>query len=642
MTRSFPGNCNPPNWSGFAYNPSVLNWSGFAFDPSVLNWSGFAFIRAPRFYSSTCPKAKATVRSTIETHFKDDPTVAAALLRLHFHDCFVKGCEGSILIKAEATVRSTVETHFKDDPTVAAALLRLHFHDCFGWDGSILIKGKSDEINALPNLGLRGFEVIDDAKTRLEALCPDVVPCADILSLATRESVDLSDGPNWAVPTGRRDGRVSLASNASNIPSPLDTADTQRKKFANKALDDRDLVTLTGQTDCRLFRYRLYIFTTTRNSDPKITGRPHDSWSNKELLFASNLVMQLLEWISLVLTPFLNVSSHLWSNTILTVAGNMKPSTCSDEGRIPTLQSIAIVGDITPSDGVPKAEKNQMEKEALENMCKLLGGGTGGVYTLFLFNFEQIVHGHFDLSRAENSCLRCLQGEVKATSYNIHSLKVMVHLLMNGEIMVWRVTIMKDPLTFDDDQFEDELEMGDDAFVLIGKEVTPNSEIPEAMFPLLEEFSDVFPDELPDALPPLCDIQHHIDSERGSQLLNMPHDRMSPGKHEELRRQVEKLVSKGHVRERMSPRAQPHGPLDLMSLHVSGYVPKKVHDFVEGLPYHGDSSDDDLVGNSRTDFVYPWGNDEGPSIEERALLFLDAQDHVKKGLEFHDVYSKSK
>nr|GFC28979.1 hypothetical protein [Tanacetum cinerariifolium] len=41
------------------------------------------------------------------------------------------------------------------------------------------------------------------------------------------------------------------------------------------------------------------------------------------------------------------------------------------------------------------------------------------------------------------------------------------------------------PSIFDDDQFEDELEMGDDAFVLIGKEVAPNSKIPEAMFPLL-------------------------------------------------------------------------------------------------------------------------------------------------------------
>nr|GEV27945.1 hypothetical protein [Tanacetum cinerariifolium] len=102
-------------------------------------------------------------------------------------------------------------------------------------------------------------------------------------------------------------------------------------------------------------------------------------------------------------------------------------------------------------------------------------------------------------------------------------------------------------------QFEDDLEMGDDIFVLIGKEVAEDSEIPEAMIPLLEEFIDVFPDELPDGLPPLHDIKHHIDLEPGSQLPNRPHYRMSLGEHEELRRQVEELISKGHVCESMSP-----------------------------------------------------------------------------------------
>ncbi|GKB36220.1 putative nucleotidyltransferase, ribonuclease H [Tanacetum coccineum] len=91
--------------------------------------------------------------------------------------------------------------------------------------------------------------------------------------------------------------------------------------------------------------------------------------------------------------------------------------------------------------------------------------------------------------------------------------------------------------------------------------------------------------------------------------------------------------------------AQPRGTLNLMSLPVSGSDPKKVQDFVEGLrevhkairdnlhllPYHGDSFDDDLVVNSRVNFVYPGGNDAGPSIEERAILFLEAQDRVKKG-----------
>ncbi|GJT98363.1 hypothetical protein Tco_1093881, partial [Tanacetum coccineum] len=66
----------------------------------------------------------------------------------------------------------------------------------------------------------------------------------------------------------------------------------------------------------------------------------------------------------------------------------------------------------------------------------------------------------------------------------------------------------------------DKLEMGGDVFVLVGKEVAKDSKIPEAMIPLLEEFSDVFPDEFPDGLPPLRDIQHHIDLEPGSQLPN--------------------------------------------------------------------------------------------------------------------------
>lgn len=35
----------------------------------------------------------------------------------------------------------------------------------------------------------------------------------------------------------------------------------------------------------------------------------------------------------------------------------------------------AIVGDITPHDGVSKEEKNRREQEAINTMCNMLGGG---------------------------------------------------------------------------------------------------------------------------------------------------------------------------------------------------------------------------------------------------------------------------
>lgn len=42
------------------------------------------------FYSFSCSKAESIVRKTVESYWKTDPTIAAGLLRLHFHDCFVQ------------------------------------------------------------------------------------------------------------------------------------------------------------------------------------------------------------------------------------------------------------------------------------------------------------------------------------------------------------------------------------------------------------------------------------------------------------------------------------------------------------------------------------------------------------------------
>ncbi|KAK6156859.1 hypothetical protein DH2020_011107 [Rehmannia glutinosa] len=211
--------------------------------------------------------------------------------------------------RAESIVQSTVRTHFSSNRAIAPGLLRMHFHDCFvqGCDGSILIDGEGTEKTAGPNLLLRGYDVIEDAKRQLETACPGVVSCADILALAARDSVVLAGGPGWAVPTGRRDGRVSLASDASNLPGFTDSVDVQIQKFENKGLNTQDLVTLVGKqpnmlnvitiyniknitygssipdgvssgirghtigtTACQFFRYRLYNFTSTGGADPSI------------------------------------------------------------------------------------------------------------------------------------------------------------------------------------------------------------------------------------------------------------------------------------------------------------------------------------------------------------------------------------
>lgn len=187
------------------------------------------------FYSSSCPRAEAIVKQTVQKHFTSTPSIAPGLLRMHFHDCFVQGC-----------------------------------------DASVLLDGPNTEKTAGPNRGLRGWEVIDDAKTQLEAACPGVVSCADILALAARDSVILTKGINWKVPTGRLDGRVSLASETSNLPGFTDSIEVQKTKFQAFGLNTQDLVTLVGghtigTSACQFFRYRLYNFTTIGNgADPTI------------------------------------------------------------------------------------------------------------------------------------------------------------------------------------------------------------------------------------------------------------------------------------------------------------------------------------------------------------------------------------
>ncbi|KAL3752307.1 hypothetical protein ACJRO7_013027 [Eucalyptus globulus] len=174
----------------------------------------------------------------------------------------------------EAIVAGVVAARFSKDPTIAPALLRMQFHDCFvtGCDASILLDGKSSEKTAPPNLSVKGYDVIDSAKAAVEAICPGVVSCADIIVMATRDAVSLSGGGRYRVETGRKDGLVSLASNV-NLPPPSISVNDSIAAFAQKGLTVSDMVLLLGGhtigiAHCSLFQDRLYNYQNTRKPDP--------------------------------------------------------------------------------------------------------------------------------------------------------------------------------------------------------------------------------------------------------------------------------------------------------------------------------------------------------------------------------------
>ncbi|KAL9274601.1 Peroxidase 5-like protein [Drosera capensis] len=157
------------------------------------------------------------------------------------------------MLVSRTVVKCEVIKGFMKDRGVVAGLLRLHFHDCFvrGCDGSVLIdstpSNMAERDSPANNPSLRGFEIIDNAKARLEATCKGVISCADMVAFAARDSIQMSG------------------------------ADVNKltQMFANKGPTQEEMVILSGahtigRSHCTSFISRLYSYNLTTTQDPAL------------------------------------------------------------------------------------------------------------------------------------------------------------------------------------------------------------------------------------------------------------------------------------------------------------------------------------------------------------------------------------
>ncbi|KAL4297677.1 hypothetical protein GQ457_12G003010 [Hibiscus cannabinus] len=153
-------------------------------------WLGLAttaFSLSPKFYDRVCPQALPAINRIVKAAVHREPRMGASLLRLHFHDCFVNGCDGSLLLDSTPAFEKPRKMHVAE----------------------------VDRVCGRPT-----------------------VSCADILAVAARDSVVALGGPTWKVRLGRRDSiTASRALADSVLPSASMDLPALIKNFKNQGLN---------------------------------------------------------------------------------------------------------------------------------------------------------------------------------------------------------------------------------------------------------------------------------------------------------------------------------------------------------------------------------------------------------------------
>lgn len=182
------------------------------------------------YYANICPNVESIVRKAVSKKFQKTFVTVPATLRLFFHDCFVQGCDASVMVAS--TANNTAEKDHPDNLSLAGD----------------------------------GFDTVIKAKEAVDAVpqCRNKVSCADILAMATRDAIALAGGPKYAVELGRLDGLSSTAKSVNGkLPQPTFDLDQLTALFAKNGISRADMIALSGAhtvgfSHCSRFAERIH------------------------------------------------------------------------------------------------------------------------------------------------------------------------------------------------------------------------------------------------------------------------------------------------------------------------------------------------------------------------------------------------